>query len=117
MRSGNKNFGNAYHVANSNWHSIHHPITESIITTGEHIKIDNNDDDIYYNKVNSLSETRSLRDFHNLYVKNMLISKLSNVGTTLIDYACGKEDLPKWINSNLSFVLGIDLVKIILKTD
>ena len=112
LRSGNKNFGNAYHVANSNWHSIHHPITESIISTGEHIKIDNNDDDIYYNKVNSLSETRSLRDFHNLYVKNMLISKLSNVGTTLIDYACGKAgDLPKWINSNLSFVLGIDLSK------
>ena len=112
LRSGGKNFGNAYHVANSNWQSIHNPITHEIITTGEHVRIDNNDDDVYYNKVNVNSQTRSLRDFHNLYVKNILISKLSKVGTTLIDYACGKAgDLPKWINSNLEFVLGIDLSK------
>ena len=31
-----KIIGNAYHVANSNWHTIHNPITkETIITTGE----------------------------------------------------------------------------------
>tara|TARA_B110000444_G_scaffold4800_1_gene4505 strand:+ start:16067 stop:19726 length:3660 start_codon:yes stop_codon:yes gene_type:complete len=112
LRSGVKNFGNAYHVANSNWQSIHNPVTENIISTGEHIKIDNNDDDVYYNKITSKSETRALRDFHNLYIKNMLISKLSNIGTTLLDFACGKAgDLPKWINSNLLFVLGIDLSK------
>jgi len=112
LRSGGKNFGNAYHVANSNWQSIHNPITEQIIKTGERIKLENNDDDVYYNKVNTLSETRSLRDFHNLFIKNMLISKLSNIGTTLIDFACGKAgDLPKWINANLEFVMGIDLNK------
>jgi hypothetical protein len=112
LRSGGKNFGNAYHVANSNWQSIHNPITNEIITSGNHLKMDNNDDDVYYNKVNTKSETRSLRDFHNLYVKNMLISKLSNSGSSLIDFACGKAgDLPKWINSNLAFVLGIDLNK------
>ena len=112
LRSGVKNFGNAYHVANSNWHSIHNPITENIISSGENIKIDNNDDDVYYNKVNTSSETRSLRDFHNLYVKNLLVTKVSNIGYSLIDYACGKAgDLPKWINSNLEFVLGIDLSK------
>lgn len=111
LRSGGKNFGNAYHVANSNWQSIHNPITEQIIKTGERINLENNDD-VYYNKVNTQSETRSLRDFHNLYVKNMLISKLSNVGTSLLDFACGKAgDLPKWINANLEFVLGIDLNK------
>ena len=27
-RSGGKNYGNAYHVANSNWHTIHNPITK-----------------------------------------------------------------------------------------
>lgn len=112
LRSGGKNFGNAYHVANSNWQSIHNPITEQIIKTGERINLENNDDDVYYNKVNRQSETRSLRDFHNLFVKNMLISKLSNIGTTLIDFACGKAgDLPKWINANLEFVMGIDLNK------
>ena len=112
LRSGNKNFGNAYHVANSNWHSIHNPITEKIIKTGTNIKIDNADDDIYYNKVDTMSETRCLRDFHNLYVKNILIEKISNKGNILIDYACGKGgDLPKWINAELEFVFGIDLSK------
>jgi hypothetical protein len=110
LRSGVKNFGNAYHVANSNWQSIHNPITNKIISSGEYVKVDNSDDDVYYNKVSNHSETRSLRDFHNLYVKNLLLSKVTNTGYTLIDYACGKGgDLPKWINASLEFVLGVDL--------
>ena len=112
LRSGIKNFGNAYHVANANWQSIHYPVSDKIIASGEGIKIDNADDDVYYNKIHNQTETRSLRDFHNLYVKNLLISKVSNYGSTLIDYACGKGgDLPKWINANLQFILGIDLSK------
>tara|TARA_B100000900_G_scaffold416197_1_gene449945 strand:- start:1252 stop:4833 length:3582 start_codon:yes stop_codon:yes gene_type:complete len=112
LRSGVKNFGNAYHVANSTWQSIHNPITEKIITSGENIIIDNNDDDVYYNKVNNKTHTRPLRDFHNLYVKNILVKNISRPGYTLIDYACGKGgDIPKWINSSLNFVLGIDLAK------
>ena len=31
LRAGLKNYGNAYHVANNNWHSIHHPITDYMI--------------------------------------------------------------------------------------
>jgi hypothetical protein len=31
LRNGMKNYGNAYRVANDNWHSIHHPITEEMI--------------------------------------------------------------------------------------
>jgi hypothetical protein len=31
MRQNKRNFGNAYHVANSNWQSIHNPITEEEI--------------------------------------------------------------------------------------
>ena len=112
LRSGIKNFGNVYNVANSNWQSIHNPITEHIITTGRGIKLYENED-IYYNKTeNNISETKSLRDFHNLYVKNILINKTSNPGNILIDYACGKAgDLSKWINAKLEFVLGIDLSK------
>jgi hypothetical protein len=112
LRSGGKNYGNAYHVANSNWHSIHNPITKEMITTGENIPYQLGDDDIYYNKVTDKSKnyTKALRDFHNLYVKNMLIKSVSIPGNTLIDYAVGKGgDLPKWIGSKLSFVLGIDL--------
>ena len=112
LRSGGKNFGNAYHVANSNWQSIHRPVTTEIITTGNNVIIDNNDDEIYYNKTDSVSETRGLRDFHNLYVKNILINRLADPGTTIIDYACGKAgDLPKWINANVPFVFGVDLSK------
>ena len=110
LRNGNKNYGNAYHVANQNWQSIHNPITDNMISSGASIDIDLNDDDVYYNKVTNQSETRSLRDFHNLYVKSQLISLLANEGSILIDYAVGKGgDLPKWIASELSFVMGIDV--------
>jgi len=111
LRSGGKNFGNAYHVANANWQSIHNPVSESILTTGNGVTV-NNDDDVYYNKISKTSETKSLRDFHNLYVKNMLINKVSKSGYSLLDYAVGKGgDLPKWIAANLNFVLGIDVSK------
>ena len=111
LRSGLKNFGNAYHTANANWQSIHNPISESILMTGNGVTV-NNDDDVYYNKISKTSETQALRDFHNLYVKSMLINKVSKSGYSLIDYAVGKGgDLPKWISANLNFVLGLDLSK------
>ena len=111
LRSGVKNFGNAYHTANSNWQSIHNPISETILMTGNGVTI-NTDDDVYYNKISKTSETQALRDFHNLYIKNMLITKVSKSGFSLIDYAVGKGgDLPKWISANLNFVFGLDLSK------
>ena len=109
MRQNKRNFGNAYHVANSNWQSIHNPITEDMICTGSNIPDVNVDEDIYYNKSIGSFKTVALKDFHNLYVKKNLIKSVSNTGDTLIDYACGKGgDLPKWIASRLSFVFGID---------
>jgi hypothetical protein len=111
LRSGFKNFGNAYHAANANWQSINNPISEAILTSGNGVTI-NNDDDVYYNKISKTSETQALRDFHNLYVKTMLITNVSKSGYTLIDYAVGKGgDLPKWIAANLNFVLGLDISK------
>jgi hypothetical protein len=111
-RRGAKNFGNDYNTANSNWFSIHNPITTSMITTGENIPDELAEDDVYYNRITNKSDTQGLRDFHNLFVKKLLIQKVSNRGDTLIDYACGKGgDFPKWIASNLSFVYGIDLSK------
>lgn len=113
-RSGQKNYGNAYPVAQSNWNSIHNPITLNMITSGNNIPNDLGNDDIYYNmskdKDRKTSRTKALRDFHNLYVKNKLITSVTNVGDTLIDYAVGKGgDIPKWITAKLSFVFGIDL--------
>jgi hypothetical protein len=110
LRAGMRNYGNAYHVANSNWHSIHNPITENMIMTGNGIPEEVEDSDVYYNRSSKDTSTKALRDFHNLYVKKKLILGVSNRKDTLIDYAVGKGgDLPKWIRANLSFVLGIDV--------
>jgi hypothetical protein len=83
-----------------------------MIQTGEGIPDELADDNIYYNKLSSSTKTVALRDFHNLYVKKMLITSVSKPGETLIDYAVGKAgDLPKWISAKLGFVFGIDLNK------
>ena len=58
--------------------------------TSERYKNSSLDNDVYYNKNDKISQTRALRDFHNLYIKQMLINKLSTQDTTLIDYAVGK---------------------------
>ena len=110
LRQGGNNFGNAYHVANSNWHSIHNPITDEMICTGNNIPDEVGDDDVYYNRVTSANKTQGLRDFHNLFVKKKLIMSVSNPGNIMIDYACGKGgDFSKWILAKLSFVFGIDI--------
>ena len=111
FRKGLKNYGNAYHVANSVWRSIHQPITEHMIRTGENIPDELADDDVYYNRSGE-TFTRPLRDFHNLYVKRKLImgAALQHRGGTLIDLAVGKAgDLPKWDRAKLKFVYGIDI--------
>lgn len=109
-RSGGRNYGNAYHVAQSVWNSIHNPVTEEMITTGKDIPDLIADDDVYYNKKAKGTITRSLRDFHNLFVKRQLILAAANRGGTLIDMTVGKGgDFPKWIASKLSFVFGLDI--------
>jgi hypothetical protein len=113
-RNGQKNYGNAYHVANSNWHTIHNPITKNMLATGAGIPDELADDDVYYNRVSSRTDTttRGLRDFHNLYVKSKLIGSVSKRGNTLIDFAVGKAgDLSKWNSAHLSFVFGVDISK------
>lgn len=110
FRSGGKNYGNAYHVANSNWRTIHSPITEDMIITGVNIPNEMGDDDVYYNRVTGDSNTRALRDFHNLFVKKLLLVNVSKKGDTLVDLAVGKGgDLPKWISAHIKFVFGIDI--------
>ena len=113
LRRSLSNFGNPYHVANSNWRSIHYPITVDMLKTGLDIPHDNTGDEgVYYNRMNGNKTTGALCNFHNLYVKKMLITKTSRPGDTLIDLACGKGgDLSKWIDARLSFVFGVDLSK------
>ncbi len=113
LRAGFKNFGNAYHVANDNWDSIHNPVTEDMLENVENVPNRlSADDDVYYNKVEGATKTQGLRNFHNLYVKNVLIKNISKPGGTLIDLAVGKAgDFPKWINAKLKFVFGVDISK------
>jgi SAM-dependent methyltransferase len=115
FRAGLKNYGNAYHVANSNWRTIHNPITVAMISTGADLPTSvstggEDDDDVYYNRKAGKSLTNALRDFHNRYVKKSLLNSVAKRGDTLIDLAVGKGgDFPKWIGANLAFVLGIDI--------
>ena len=103
---------NDYVTANNNWSSIHHPVTEKMIATGQGIPGMEVSDDVYYNSVTSDKLTQRMRDFHNLYVKKALINGVSRRGNILMDFACGKAgDLPKWIGANLSFVFGVDIAK------
>ena len=109
FRANLKNYGNAYHVANSVWKSIHQPVLRSYFQNPSSIPEDISDDDVYYNR-KDLSFTQPLRDFHNIYVKNKLIRGVTNEGGTLFDVAVGKAgDLPKWIRSGLRFVMGVDV--------
>jgi hypothetical protein len=83
-----------------------------MISTGQDIPDITVDEDIYYNKPAGKTYTEAMKNFHNLYVKKLLIKCVSKQGDTLIDYACGKAgDLPKWISARLSFVFGIDKSK------
>ncbi len=112
MRRGEKEYGNAYKVCNENWKSIHPSgrIEEDMIRTGLNIPSVSISEDKYYNTPAGKFKTEGMKDFHNLYVKKRLISGTSKQGDTLIDFACGKAgDLPKWINSKLSFVFGVDI--------
>ena len=106
-RRGDNNYGNAYHVANSNWHSIHNPITEDMLKTGINIPSINNT--IYYNPSLNKTSTRDLRNFHNQGVKKRLLNIVSKEKNILIDLAVGKGgDIQKWHSEKLDFVLGID---------
>jgi hypothetical protein len=110
LASGKRNFGNDYMVANSNWRSIHSPITSEIISTG--VVEAEVGADVYYNRKSVNTNTRALRDFHNLYVKRKLIGGAANPHETLIDLSVGKAgDLSKWRAAKLRFVLGIDYSK------
>jgi mRNA (guanine-N7-)-methyltransferase len=69
-------------------------------------------EDVYYNRYGHESNTKPLRNFHNLYVKMKLIQGVSERKHSLIDFAVGKAgDLSKWRESKLGFVFGVDVSK------
>lgn len=113
---GKRQFGNDFETANNIWKTIHNPITKEMITTGNHLPDITEEENRYYARVvpRNKSISRSMLDFHNLYVKSSLIRQVASKtnGGILLDIGCGKGgDLPKWRNNNLTFVLGIDNMK------
>ena len=100
---------NAYTTAEGVWRSINNPVTDQMISTGLNIPnvVDN---EVYYNRETRETNTKSLRDFHNRFVKRKLILDVSKRGDTLIDMTVGMGgDLQKWIDAKLSFVFGLDV--------
>jgi hypothetical protein len=112
-RKTQRNFGNSYQVANSNWYSLYHPITKEMLSDESKLpSFKELDSTVYYNRSGSKSYTIQLRNFHNLFVKSTLFDSVMTRGCLLIDYAVGKGgDISKWMNNHPSFVLGIDISK------
>ena len=124
LRQFKNNFGNAYHVCNDNWYSIHHPITEAMLSGKDPVPNPSQgdvEDGVYYIRSGAADErirekTRGLRDFHNKYVKSRLIqcaasmaAGLKGNGRILLDIAVGLGgDLHKWVDAGIQFVVGID---------
>jgi len=111
-------------VAQSVWNSIHEPITVSMIRSG---RMEPNEDEMkalmesrkgdmtrsYYQRTAPKENTamvRGLRDFHNEYIKDMILLQTGlRKGTRLVDVACGKGgDLWKWTKHGARYVVGID---------
>lgn len=119
-----KSMMNDEKVANSVWKSIHDPITESMIRTGNEEPSDAElaalsrvrDTEIskkYYERKaprESIALVKGLQSFHNQMIKNEILIRhaLSGGNQNLLDFACGKAgDLRKW-NNRAKYVVGID---------
>ena len=116
-------------VANSVWNSIHDPVTETMIRTGneepteDEIKpilpiIESDVTKKYYERKapkQNMAIIKGLQDFHNKYIKNdILLSKplrtLKGKNAKLLDLACGKAgDLYKWMFNQARYVIGVDI--------
>ena len=116
--NGERMYGNHFDTANSNWRSIHHPVTEDIIMGNEMPSMKTSQEVIYYNRRDKDSKTKALRDFHNHFVKRKLIAGVCDYlrnrmkidEPSLIDYSVGEGgDIAKWRDSKVRFVLGIDI--------
>ena len=112
-------------VANDVWDSIHNPVTDSMIRSGNEqpneeeskIILKFQDSDVakkYYERKapkEDITLVQGMLDFHNKYIKNELLLKRALRGGNkhLLDMACGKGgDLYKWLFNGARYVVGID---------
>jgi SAM-dependent methyltransferase len=106
------NYGNNVKVAQNIWRTIHTPITTDMITRGIDIPLE------YYGIVDPKHKdaVRPMIDFHNKHIKEYLYKeavKLVNSQSkqvSLLEIASGQGgDLHRWVKSEITSVLGIDL--------
>jgi len=115
------NFGNSNFVALRIWDSIHNPVTEEMITTGENIPTSEESSDVYYlnSGPRNQSKTFKLQKFHNFIKKNILIRNtvkllysdgILSSNVRLLDLGCGKGgDIWKWRSAKIPYCVGIDI--------
>jgi mRNA (guanine-N7-)-methyltransferase len=127
MRTGDiRNTMNSKLVADDVWNSIHDPVTEHMICTGDEAPTSKELDSMavvpskiqkqYREKgVNLKDDTqvRGMLNFHNKYIKmDILYGAVFAKGRSkkIIDMAVGEaSDLHKWVEKGADFVLGVDL--------
>jgi mRNA capping enzyme/mRNA capping enzyme, catalytic domain/mRNA capping enzyme, C-terminal domain/mRNA capping enzyme, beta chain len=98
------------------WRSIQQPLTRAVMTNEAEAKnIDPseiNTDDSYYNRNydRSMSATKNMLKFHNVWVKNTnLISLFKGKATSVFDVGCGKMgDLRKYVDAGFKVLVGVD---------
>tara|TARA_Y100000590_G_scaffold39811_2_gene42495 strand:+ start:3207 stop:6407 length:3201 start_codon:yes stop_codon:yes gene_type:complete len=99
---------NDFTTANNVWKTIHNPITQKMMTTGN-IPVTN--EEIYYYNINKRSSfvCKPMNDFHS-YLKKKMIGLVSSSGYMLLDMSCGKlGDLNHWLDADLGMIVGMDL--------
>ena len=110
------NYGNNENVANNVWKTINCPISIEMITTGNGILNQAQEEDVYYNNVlmvdRNKSSTIQLQRFHNFIKRNALLrpAAINNKEEiTILDLGCGKGgDISKWKDIGAKCVVGFD---------
>ena len=104
---------NADWVADNIWGSIHNPVSETMIRTGN-ISDESSEEKPYYVSKKAVSrdnfKVAGLARFHNEYVKSeVLLQRVLKKGNALLDLACGRGgDIHKWIKNKAGWVMGVD---------
>ena len=118
---------NAEATANSIWASIHDPVTNHMIRTGDKEPSEEEQALLgqtkgqakrYYMREGTREDraaARGLRDFHNHWVKEELLYGTLMVpgGKKVLDFSCGQAaDYGMWCRTRASFVLGVDIAEV-----
>lgn len=120
FRTYNDTFGNSYKVVLDIWESIINPVTETMITTGEipesiEEKTNLNTEENKPYTSNIPVERLPYQNFHTVYVKKKLLSKVSVLKKSdergsLIDFGVSRGgDLNRWDEIGYKKVVGIDV--------